>query len=210
MESKTCSKCGHTKPLDSFYQNGRFLRPECKECSNKGAKPKTPEQQAVYNARWLEKLRKDPERYAKRLAHIRKHYDPVRSKADKLRYREALVSDPDRLAAHAARRAEYGQRPEVKASRAKALRKWTYGLSDEEYTSMLDTQHGKCAICKKEPIGRIDKTRKLHVDHCHTTGKVRGLLCLHCNRGLGGFLDSVPSLQTAIKYLERHEHGAHE
>lgn len=78
------------------------------------------------------------------------------------------------------------------------LRK-TYGISLKEYQEMLKAQGGKCAICGgSEPInGRL-----MAVDHCHTTGKVRGILCSHCNRALGFFRDNVQSLENAIRYLK--------
>jgi hypothetical protein len=54
-----------------------------------------------------------------------------------------------------------------------------YGISSEEYETLLDAQDGVCAICKSPP-----KKNRLHVDHCHETGLVRGLLCAHCNSSL--------------------------
>jgi recombination endonuclease VII len=61
-----------------------------------------------------------------------------------------------------------------KPTRAKQL-----GVSDDEYARLLEAQGGGCAICGAKP-----KTRRLHVDHDHKTGKVRGLLCHRCNRAL--------------------------
>jgi hypothetical protein len=78
------------------------------------------------------------------------------------------------------------------------LRKYNICLDD--YDKMLIEQDNKCAICF-EPIGRICKTT--HVDHCHTTFKVRGLLCDRCNLGLGNFKDNVDSLKSAIVYLNK-------
>lgn len=60
--------------------------------------------------------------------------------------------------------------------------KSTFGLSKEEYYSMLCTQKGCCLICGKH---QSKFKRNLAVDHCHTTGRVRGLLCTTCNSGLG-------------------------
>ena len=72
-----------------------------------------------------------------------------------------------------------------------------YGITVEEYEHMYEMQKGVCKICSKpEPI----KTR-LCVDHNHTTGKVRGLLCTHCNTALGHMFDNVSLLQNAIGYL---------
>lgn len=70
-----------------------------------------------------------------------------------------------------------------------------YGLSQANYQDMAEEQEGRCAVCD-EPFNDDD-----NVDHCHRTGKVRGLLCSHCNKGLGFFKDSVPKLLKAIKYL---------
>lgn len=55
-----------------------------------------------------------------------------------------------------------------------------------------------CAICKLPP----DADRSLAIDHCHKTGMLRGLLCHHCNLGLGSFKDEVTRLRRAITYLE--------
>lgn len=69
-----------------------------------------------------------------------------------------------------------------------------YGLSLEALQTMEDTQNGLCAICGRVPV-------KFHVDHDHVTGRVRGLLCNHCNWGLGHFFDNCTLLQKAIVYL---------
>jgi hypothetical protein len=72
-----------------------------------------------------------------------------------------------------------------------------YGITQEDYEEMLKVQSGVCAVCK-------DGNRKLVVDHCHTTGKIRGLLCHHCNVSLGLFNDNIETLQEAIRYLSWH------
>jgi len=74
-----------------------------------------------------------------------------------------------------------------------------FNISIEEYNQLLDLQNYKCAICQDEcPTGR-----QLAVDHNHRTGKVRGLLCMECNIGLGKFKDSDDLLIKAISYLEK-------
>lgn len=76
-------------------------------------------------------------------------------------------------------------------------RKTEYGITTKQYEDLLITQKGACAICK-EPC----KTgRRLAVDHDHSSGKIRGLLCSLCNRTLGGFKDSIEKLTAAISYL---------
>jgi hypothetical protein len=80
-----------------------------------------------------------------------------------------------------------------------------YGITIEDYEKMLEEQNGVCAICSK-PETNIDyrtaKPRKLSVDHCHETGKVRRLLCEYCNTGLGKFHHDTQLLKKAIDYLE--------
>lgn len=79
-----------------------------------------------------------------------------------------------------------------------------YGISLEEYNDILTAQGHVCAICSRSDTG--DKwTRNLAVDHDHTTGKVRGLLCSPCNRALGLFTDDIDALQRAIDYLRRNK-----
>lgn len=73
-----------------------------------------------------------------------------------------------------------------------------YGITLEEYNAMLEKQNGVCAVCGKPPNGR-----RLHVDHDHKTGAVRGLLCSGCNTALGDVNDSMDILQRLIKYLTR-------
>lgn len=75
-----------------------------------------------------------------------------------------------------------------------------FGLSRDEYEAMLADQDGRCAICLTGDPGRYPNW---HVDHDHATGRVRGLLCGPCNRGLGHFQDNIDSLQRAISYLTR-------
>lgn len=81
-------------------------------------------------------------------------------------------------------------------------RKRLYGLSHEDYLQMLTKQNNKCAICCT-PIYEQTKDRQhvSHVDHCHITGKVRGLLCRPCNFGLGHFKDSLNLIRGASQYL---------
>lgn len=75
-----------------------------------------------------------------------------------------------------------------------------YNLTIEDYNKMLKKQNGKCAMCK---ISQDEISRKFDVDHCHTTGKVRALLCLNCNRGLGLLKDNIEVLKAGIKLLKR-------
>lgn len=75
-----------------------------------------------------------------------------------------------------------------------------YGMTLERYRAKAAEQDGRCGLC-----GEIPETdRRMHVDHDHVTGKLRDLLCHHCNLLLGNARDSVERLRLAIAYLERH------
>ena len=71
-----------------------------------------------------------------------------------------------------------------------------YGISIEEYDERLKKQNGCCAICLKQP-----SKKRLAVDHSHSTGKIRGLLCSNCNTAIGKFKDDKSLLAKAIDYL---------
>ena len=89
-----------------------------------------------------------------------------------------------------------------KARRGQYQRRWKlkalYGITPEEYDQILDGQNGCCALCLS-PHGK----ERLHIDHYHVTGVVRGLLCQACNTGLGKFKEDPDLLRRAIKYLDR-------
>ena len=78
--------------------------------------------------------------------------------------------------------------------------KYKYGITEAQYDEMLKLQNNKCAICKSSET-KDKKRHRLMVDHCHSTGIVRGLLCSSCNKGLGLFNDAPDVMQSAIKYL---------
>ena len=71
-----------------------------------------------------------------------------------------------------------------------------YGVTPKRFDEMLQEQAGRCLICE-EPL------RHPAVDHCHETGKVRGLLCRRCNTAIGGLHDDPALLQRAIEYLTK-------
>ena len=77
--------------------------------------------------------------------------------------------------------------------------KWR-SLPDDDYTALLDVQGGGCAIC-----GATPKTRRLHVDHDHRTGQVRGLLCHRCNRALATWVSARWLIAAALYLLGRHD-----
>jgi len=118
------------------------------------------------------------------------------------------------------KRAEYNKNPEYLRANTERSRKWKqdnpaktdrisfnshtktkYGITFEQYEEMVSNQSGLCGLC-----GEPNKLKtRLHVDHNHSTGQIRKLLCHHCNTGLGGFFESVEKLSKAIEYLKSFE-----
>jgi len=78
---------------------------------------------------------------------------------------------------------------------------YRYGITIEDYNRMLSEQNGACAICGTDKPG--GKAKVWSVDHCHSTNRVRGLLCHRCNMGLGYFKDDLDRLRNAIAYLSK-------
>lgn len=106
-------------------------------------------------------------------------------------YRE----NPDKVAAIEARR----PRRSYSDRRASTLRR-QYGMTWDDYHAMVDAQGGLCAICGTDSPGGGKTT--FYVDHDHASGKVRGLLCNHCNLALGHLFDDAERLRSALRYLQ--------
>ena len=96
-----------------------------------------------------------------------------------------------------------GTEREQLSRRKQRLRR--YGLTIEQYDAMLADQQGLCALCGKPPSNPdgIGVAGRLHVDHDHETGRVRSLLCLNCNHGVGSFRDDPEVMRRAAEYVER-------
>ena len=136
------------------------------------------------------------------------------SKSDEEFYKESRVKDglqarckdcckSDARAVFVANPEPYRRRSRDKPPeerRADRLR-LKYGLTLEDYDKLLLQQEGKCAICQTAQSGH-NMTDELLVDHCHTTNKVRGLLCCSCNLMIGKSQDNPDVLKAAAAYLE--------
>lgn len=117
--------------------------------------------------------------------------DPAVVKARVKRWQQA---NPERLNAYRrARRMEPGVKERERAGHLKRK----YGMTIEEYGAMLDAQGGGCFICSRPP--KDDSS--LHVDHDHSTGRVRGILCFSCNNALADFQDDPSLLRKAASYV---------
>ena len=163
------------------------------------------------------KSAEDPEYRAKRNAQSAKNKE-----ARKAYMAEYYKNNPDKFPRrtpeqqaeyNARRRAKYAENKEHREAIRVAVKEWQqanprkrksqrikkYGITHEQFMGMLDEQDGRCAICGH--MGTEDRNFFPLVDHCHSTNKVRGLLCMNCNQGLGKFMDSPRLLQAAAEYL---------
>lgn len=146
----------------------------------------SPEARAAYQREWRAQHPERVRAYARDWARKRRA-DPSYRAVERKRSRAWKRSNPGKVYA---------------GKRVAALRR--YGLSPAEYQRLCRQQRNRCAICerretRKGPTGRV---RPLSVDHDHGTGKVRGLLCNDCNRGLGLLGDRLVRLKAAVRYLE--------
>lgn len=156
--------------------------PEYRAKRNAQGNGKDREKRAEY---MREYKRKNPEKWER-----------SREERDKIneRRRQRYAEDAEfRESAKAASR-----RRDKEAKRDARLRA-DFGISAAKYDELLRQQSGCCAICRRPNFGQSG--RRMHVDHCHETGKVRGILCSTCNTGLGQFDDNINYLDRAIEYL---------
>lgn len=101
------------------------------------------------------------------------------------------------------RKSNANYRKKNKQSIANTKRKSKYGIESHEYERLYTIQNGLCAICLVR--AKDSRGRELNVDHDHTTGKVRGLLCSSCNMGIGMLLDDYQNLMRAAAYLKENK-----
>lgn len=88
-------------------------------------------------------------------------------------------------------------RPERKRALRDQYYRRTFGISADDVDALLHQQGGGCAICGRRP----ERAASLHLDHCHGTGAIRGILCLSCNQGLGKFREDADLLDAAARHL---------
>lgn len=125
--------------------------------------------------------------------------DRAYRRANRDRDRDASIERNRQWRADNAERASAYGRSYYEGNRGRWLLR-TYGITLEQYDEMLEAQGGVCRICG----GTNPEGKRLHVDHGHDSGLVRGLLCNGCNTGLGLFKENVASLAAAIVYLEEY------
>jgi hypothetical protein len=132
--------------------------------------------------------------------------DPEKRKAYGKTYRATHLRDRTKYmktyrAAHRERDAAYYKTYHAAHKDDRKSKQWLreYGLSRAAFDAMIENQHGTCAICRKPGWGG----KEPRVDHDHTTGKVRGILCNHCNLALGHIRDDPKIASSMAHYLDK-------
>lgn len=180
--------------------------PEQMRAYRKKWEERNPEMVAAKNARYVERVkvryREDAAFREKMKATTRARY---KAKSEEINERKRVhnITEDEKE-----RRKTYNRTIERRRRVRDKVMRDKYGITIDDYEAMLASQGGNCAICggQHTPEDRWKSGLKnLRVDHDHTTGRVRGLLCFHCNTGLGHFRDSPELLSEALAYLSRSE-----
>lgn len=117
------------------------------------------------------------------------------------RSREWIDANPER-AREKDRRGYQSRAVKIRQAKLDEHLRRKYGLERADFDRMVVEQGNRCRICRREPNGNGHHAR-LHVDHCHTSGRVRGLLCSNCNTMIGLAGEDPKVLLAAVEYLER-------
>lgn len=215
METLNCTHCQKIKPISDFHKSvkeKRGYRYNCKSCSSQkyknylitvdGALEKRRERDKKAKQVQRDRVKITPP-YEKKCyccGELKKIVEFIKDKttvtgvsttckgckSKKLNFYHGSFSDT--------------KKEEYRLRNLRYNLKYNYNITLEDYNLLLEAQNGLCVICNQPPIkGNGDR---LHVDHCHKTKKVRGLLCSPCNQGLGLFQDSYEILLTASNYLK--------
>lgn len=152
---------------------------------------------SAYHAAWYAKHREQI------LLDQQQYY--AANKAKKKKAVDAYRADPAVKSKLAAKQKEYNLRNKEKVTRYRRnhhlMKK--YGLGLDGYAKLLADQQNCCALCNL-PLPDHPKRGEIHVDHCHRTGKVRGIVHRACNVVIGYAMENVELLQKAVAYIERH------
>jgi hypothetical protein len=173
---KTCSRCKKEKSLNMFRKHHKTLdglTSVCEECHPKRSNKPMP---TVKFCRGCEIIKSVEEFYINRT-----------------KTGQGLQTYCKECSRNRDRKVEYIKTRKSGNYLRRRLKK--YNLTEKGYNDLLIKQNFVCAICKSK------EARALAIDHCHETGKVRGLLCTNCNNGLGRFKDNPEYLRRAIKYV---------
>ena len=177
--------------------------------------PQSKEQKAAYMREYTKKYReKNKEQLAiknkeyrkknkEKIAAYGKEYREKNKEKITAYYREYRKKNKEKIAAQVS-----GYYYKTKKHKVAVARERIHGITPKDYDTMLKEQNNKCKICSIKfnnnynQESKIDYEHSKHLDHCHITNKVRGILCPFCNLGLGHFKDSPERITTAINYLK--------
>lgn len=187
---RQCSSCKAVKTVDAYPKTG--ARNFCLRCradyALKRFHNRTPEQRKIQRARWLKWYHKNKKAYRERYNAYRRE----RRQLDQKHRTKLLIESRQFYDVHRDCVLQYARRYMLKKK---------FGITIEEYERMSMEQKGKCAICL---LPQRDG-RRLAVDHCHNTKKIRGLLCDNCNQSLGKFKEDPDRFIAAANYLRKHQ-----
>jgi hypothetical protein len=185
---KRCGRCKESKSVNQFGLDRRTfdgLKSSCKSC------------RAIDGKRLREELKTPGPRRDRYLRYLRDWQS--KSREDRPEYHNAL-----------ARKSREKRGKAVRSEEDWRSKTWCkFGLTQDEYGVMFESQGRRCAICRLEKEHPMTGTpgNRLGVDHCHKSGRIRALLCSRCNRGIGIFAEDSEALRAAADYLERHAHA---
>ncbi len=180
MSALQCNKCSIFKEPDGFMKDVRLKRgyaSDCRDCRNKYYREWNKKNPGKAKKAHDEYFRRHPEAYGRWYKENRARHN----KRSAENYQKRIKENPEKEAAR--ERTAYLMR--------------RHGITVEEYDRMLMSQRGVCAIC----FDHCRTGKRLAVDHCHETGRIRGLLCLDCNQTLGKFMDVPERFEQAARYL---------
>lgn len=184
---KECGHCSEKKPFVDFYKDKRTsdgLRSWCRACCS--------ESSAKYNSDDRFRLKRiEKKREYKTIFYAKQENRDAKNRQQNERYNQDLevrakVKENNRLW-----RQKNARR--LKDTRLRA----TFGISIEQYETMRLEQGGVCKICS-----RVPGKKGLAVDHCHATGRIRGLLCSSCNTSLGLMRENRTAIESMVRYLQ--------
>lgn len=207
-DSKRCTKCSADKPLSEFSKapRGKYGRKaSCKECdAARHAAQHVPKQRGPRRA----PIDLAEPKTCRACGVTKTHADFSLSRKATETSNAVYRSDCKECCSGRALQWFRDNRERNKENKHRWNLANNYGLTPEEYVAMLQEQGGVCAICgepETKKHGRTGTEFRLAVDHCHGTGRVRGLLCQTCNRVIGLFRDDVERHRKAISYLLRNQ-----
>jgi hypothetical protein len=194
-ETRTCNQCGLEKLKEAFRDNPESISGKwgiCKDCEHERQREydKRQKEERLINDRFCSGCNSVKKEVEFEVSRVLVELCNCCRKAERRRKTEEKHSTPEWIAEYKAKQ----------AVRDRALTLRQYGLTEKTFQEILDLQRGRCAACGTDKPG--GKHNQWHVDHCHNSGAVRGLLCSDCNLLESSGIDKVRSL---LAYMEKFE-----